>query len=306
MSFPTRAHTFVAGDTLTASQLNTEFDIAINALSNGTKDANVSALSGVTLAISTTTDFTGNVNANANVNIGDSSSDTMKVNAISVFNNAVTINAAITLNAAANITGNANISGNVNAAGNVVIGGTLGVTGITTLTANIAGSPNVTGTLTAGNLATAGTSQATGTGTFGNVSTGGTLGVTGLSTLTGGATTPNIVLSSNIGTGTPTADKLYADLLPRAWAQTNTTAILDSKNLTLSVTGAGTYQYTFKTNMADANYAVLVTPTGVSSQSGRYARVQINNSATFTCFLSNASGDVLINTGHSVLVFGNQ
>ena len=184
MALPLRIHTCVAGDTLTAAQLEAEFNIAAQALTLGTKDANVSALTAASLTVTTISDFTGNVNAAANVNIGDSSSDTMKVNAVSVFNNSVTINAAttvnaassfnaaITLNAAANITGSVNVSANANINGNLVVGGnsTLGdaaadtllinasstINNVMTFVANIAGSPNVTGTMTAGNVSTAG------------------------------------------------------------------------------------------------------------------------------------------------------
>lgn len=69
MAFPARVKTWAAGNTLTASDLNTEFNIAINALGDGTKDANVAAFTCASATVSANV-TAGNATVNGVLLIG--------------------------------------------------------------------------------------------------------------------------------------------------------------------------------------------------------------------------------------------
>lgn len=69
MAFATRIKTWIAGEALTASDLNTEISIPINALSDGTKDANLAAVTASSVAVSGQLTASANANVAGNVNV---------------------------------------------------------------------------------------------------------------------------------------------------------------------------------------------------------------------------------------------
>jgi len=73
------------------------------------------------------------------------------------------------------------------------------------------------------------------------------------------------ILGSDLGSsGTPVANSLYRDNIVKAWAYVDgsaTPSILADFNLaSVSRASAGVYDYTFSTAMANANYAVFLSP----------------------------------------------
>lgn len=115
-----------------------------------------------------------------------------------------------------------------------------------------------------------------------------------------------LTLATSIGTSTPVANRLYADLIPKAWSTTASTGTVNaSVNLTCSRTSTGTYQYSFRTNLSSASFALMITPviTGGASSYG----VGHSNRTTsgFVVTIRDSAGTVADAT-HCVSVFGTQ
>lgn len=143
---------------------------------------------------------------------------------------------------------------------------------------------------------------------------GATLTIGGFATLALGSSvsikteaTPNDITIHplNVGSGaTPTTNTLYANVIPKAWAFTSSGATLqDGVNLSVSAGGTGIYNYTFATNMASANYAVLVS----SNDTGAgFGYVTTKTTSSFTVIFLNSGGTAVASRAHGVLVFGEQ
>lgn len=83
MAFATRIKTWIAGESLSASDLNTEISIPINALSDGTKDANLAAITASSVAVSGQLTASANANVAGNVNVtGNANSNVAFANTI--------------------------------------------------------------------------------------------------------------------------------------------------------------------------------------------------------------------------------
>lgn len=121
----------------------------------------------------------------------------------------------------------------------------------------------------------------------------------------------HLSLSTNIGTSTPVSNRLYADLIPKAWAYTSSTGSLQAGvNLTVSSSSTGIYDYVFKTAMANDNYSVMITPTRTIPGIAAYVAVTsdfLGNKTTtgFSVFLYNMS-NTASNVSHNVMVMGAQ
>ena len=85
MAVPARIKTWVADETVSASDLNAEFNIAIGALADGTKDANISALTTATATVTGASTFNGTAThegalvANSTVTLGNARSDAVNI-----------------------------------------------------------------------------------------------------------------------------------------------------------------------------------------------------------------------------------
>lgn len=108
----------------------------------------------------------------------------------------------------------------------------------------------------------------------------------------------NIAASS-----TPTANTLYANLIPKAWASCSATGTVnDGVNIALSShTATGVYDYDFKTALANANYAVMVT--GATAPQV-FCRVTSRSTTGFTVDIEDSGG--AINAPHMIIVMGDQ
>ncbi len=108
----------------------------------------------------------------------------------------------------------------------------------------------------------------------------------------------------------PTANALYANLIPKAWATTTSGAVLSAGvNLSVASSVAGIYDYTFLNAMQNATYAVLVTATGTG---GMQPQVTNRSTTGFTVTMYQQLGVSpgysigAVATGHTVMVIGNQ
>ncbi len=138
------------------------------------------------------------------------------------------------------------------------------------------------------------------------ISTGGTAALEGttvssmtinnltVSTLT---VTTHMLLQPTIGTSTPTANTLYADLMPRAIGQINLAGTVDYAINVTSVThpGTGVYRVHFMRDFSSANYVCVSNRSG-SANNGE-STVESNNAnwsahtAVFRISLSDGSSD---------------
>lgn len=113
-------------------------------------------------------------------------------------------------------------------------------------------------------------------------------------------------LQTAIGSSTPDTNTLYRELIPKAWAICTSSGVVTSGiNINASAHPAnGTYDYTFKTNMADANYVVVGNSSSTTPQFLTQNAAQ-RTSSGFRIVLWNLSGT---NTDqeHYFTVFGKQ
>lgn len=136
--------------------------------------------------------------------------------------------------------------------------------------------------------------------------TASTINVSGLSTVANITASGNLLLSgSALGSaGTPTANKLYPDNIVKAWALTaDPSTISGGFNLTVNRSATGIYDYTFKTNLANANYVVIpnVKWTAVAVYTARYKNLAASG---FTIEIETTATGVATNSDHSVIVIG--
>lgn len=106
----------------------------------------------------------------------------------------------------------------------------------------------------------------------------------------------------NVAVGsTPTANSIYSNLIPKAWANTGSNASMaDGVNLSVSDGGTGIYDYSFRTALSSADFAVVPI---VQSTSLRTATV---NSLATTGFSVNTWTTILSDQAHCVIVMGEQ
>lgn len=111
------------------------------------------------------------------------------------------------------------------------------------------------------------------------------------------------IKGANIGSAeVPSDNTAYANTLVKAWAATTSGAsISDGANLSVTSSSAGIYVYSFRNNMANANYAVLVTLETIVR--GTY--VFSKTTSGFSVVTQNIGGSNS-NTAHSVMVVGEQ
>jgi len=120
-------------------------------------------------------------------------------------------------------------------------------------------------------------------------------------TLSTGTEQINMV-PSNIAAGTtPTPNGLYPNTLVKAWGHTITT-LQDGVNLTLTSGGTGIFDYTFKTAMANNDYAVIASLVASSGNSTAHIVSQSPTAFQVRTFI----GATLTNLAHNVIVVGEQ
>lgn len=115
---------------------------------------------------------------------------------------------------------------------------------------------------------------------------------------------------SDIASGsTPDADTLYPNSIIKAWAQITNGSLTEGFNCTVADNGTGDYSVTFKTNMADNNYAVVATVTTDAAHTTNPDRIcKVGNLATtgFDIACYDITGAALVDTQLSFIVVGKQ
>lgn len=286
MSFAARIKTWAGGDTLTASDLNAEFNIAINALSDGTKDANVSALNCASIGVSGLSTLSGNVSiGNANAS-GRITSETLTINGVSnigtVAANTCTINGNVAATANVVITNNLtapNVLLNMNVAANVNVGSILTVTGNVNAGSNLnlTGDCNVTGnTITSGESITTGNCNVTG-----NLNLTGNALLNGNTTI-GDAADDAITVTAN----TATVSIGFANEVAKKRARANS-ATAAAGEIAISDSNSGSFTSTSATNTNVTGLIVNITSSGrpiwvgLISDGGAVAHIGVSAATPF-------------------------
>lgn len=262
----------------------------------------------------------------------------LTVNAASVLNS-LTVNTSIAA-ATLNLSGAATVASLLsNAAVNAVslnISGNAAVTGLSTLTGNVSiGNvfPTVASSKDLGSSslpfkdlfldngstdAGAVYFNASTTAFLKGSASGNTLSMGGFTEFTPSANNGASLGSASVGwqtltlatatvNGTPSANTLYTDLMPKAWYQSDGSAgnSVGGRNLIMnSRGGTGQYTYVFRRNMTDTSYAVLATPLTGGTGPGFTCTINIIDASSFRVSVWSTAG-TLTNAAHSVLVFGN-
>jgi hypothetical protein len=118
---------------------------------------------------------------------------------------------------------------------------------------------------------------------------------------------PVLINPSNIdAASTPDANTLFPNLLIKARSRTAADGtIQEAVNLTCSYAGTGTYDYTFRRDMATANYVILPTVRSLGDSSNiKVASTTAPTTSTFRLFTY--GGGVLADIEHYVIVIGQQ
>lgn len=108
-------------------------------------------------------------------------------------------------------------------------------------------------------------------------------------------------LGTNVGSGTPAANFLFADLMPKAWTFTASNGTINaSVNLTCSKGVTGIYNYSFKTNLASANFSV-----GSTLNTLGFKAVSNKTTSGFTITTQNTSA-ANTDIAHDLIIMGTQ
>jgi hypothetical protein len=229
MGLITRIKTWVAGDTLTAGDLNAEFDGLVDGLTDGTKNINVSNVTAQAVTTTNTMTFTGTVNASTvlvNINVVPATTATYSLgNTTNTYtavylDNGTTDGGAIYFNAANTAfiksdNSGASLAFNVT---NVNISGTLNCNTITNVTVNkVICYQGSAGTTTA--------NVALGTAPYAFVMprNGSVTAISGFANIASRTASGNVYLSVSKNSGS-------------AYFNTNVVAVTDNVNTTVSET----------------------------------------------------------------------